>query len=128
MRNHHKGLPEIITAFERVGHSFGVVSISISGARKKYEFEIDPESCQAIKRLLNMKPFGRKRGIKYHYYYSPGSERSDDSSRTYCQVRIEREDSGKEFEVEAPKSLIDMLIWFFQVKDLKELSHLREFK
>ena len=128
MSEQHKGLPEIITAFEREGRFWGVVSISLAGVKKNYEFEVDPESYQAIKRLRNMKPFGRKRGLRYHYYFSPGSERSDGASRTYCQVRIEREDSGKEFEVEAPKSLIDRLWWFCQVKDLKELSSLREFK
>lgn len=128
MRENHKGLPEIISAFERDGQYFGIVSISLAGVAKKYEFGIDQNSYQSIKRLINLKPYGRKRGIKYHYYYSPGAERSDDSSRTYCQIRIEREYQGKEFEIEAPESLIAILMYFFQVKDLKELSHLREFK
>jgi hypothetical protein len=128
MRDNHKGLPEIITAFERNGQYFGVVSISLAGVEKRYEFGIDQASYEAIKRLINLKPYGRKRGLKYHYYFSPGAERSDDSSRSYCQIRIEREDQGKEFEIEAPESLIANLMMFFQVKDLKELFHLREFK
>jgi hypothetical protein len=127
MPDSHKGLPEIITAFERGGRFFGVVSISIAGVSKKYEFEIDEASYLAIKRLVNMKPFGRKRGIKTHYYYSPGFERND-SSQSYCQVRIEREYQGKEFEIEAPESLTASLGQFLQVKDWKALSHLKEFK
>ena len=128
MPDSHKGLPEIITAFERGGQFFGVVSISIAGLKKKYEFDIDEASYLAIKRLVVMKPFGRKRGIKYHYYYAPGAEWSDGASKTYCQVRIEREYEGKEFEIEAPESLTGRLGQFLRVKDWKELSHLREFK
>jgi hypothetical protein len=128
MRNNHKGAPEIISAFERDEQFFGIVSISLAGVKKKYEFDIDQDSYLAIKRLINMKPFGRKRGLRYHYYFSPGAERSDDSARTYCQVWIEQEDSGKEFEIEAPEALIAKLNWFFRVKGLKELSRLRRFQ
>ena len=128
MRDNHKGLPEIISAFERVGQYFGIVSIALAGVKKKYEFDIDQDSYLAMRRLVSMKPFGRKRGLRYHYYFSPGAERSDNAARTYCQVWIEQEDSGKEFEIEAPEALIEKLNWFFQVKDWKELSHLRKFK
>ena len=128
MGDNHKGLPEIIGAFERNGQYFGIVSISLAGVTKKFEFDIDQASYQAIKRLLNLKPFGRKRGIRYHYYFSSGSEGSDDSSGTYCQIRIEREDKGKEFEIEATKPLIADLMRFYKVKDFKELSYLRIFK
>jgi hypothetical protein len=128
MPDSHKGLPEIITAFERGGRYLGVVSISIAGVKKKYEFEIDEASYLAIKRLTNLKPYGRKRGLKYHYYYAPGLERTDEASRTYCQMRIERESQGKEFEIEAPESLIANLRQFLQIKDWKAISHLKEFK
>jgi hypothetical protein len=128
MKADHTGLPELITAFERNGQYFGVVSISLAGAKKKYEFDIDQASCEAIKRLMNLKPYGRKRGLRYHYYFSPDAERSADSARTTCLIRIEQEDKGKEFEIEAPKSLIEKLERFFQVKDWQELSHLRKFK
>jgi hypothetical protein len=128
MSHPHKGLPEIISAFEKKGQYFGIVSLAISGVKKKYEFEVDEASYLAIKRLVSMKPYGRKRELKYHYYFAPGAERTDEASRTFCQVRIEREDQGKEFEIEAPEALIAELTRFNQVKDLKELSHLREFK
>ncbi len=127
MPDSHKGLPEIITAFERGGKFFGVVSISLAGVSKKYEFDIDEASYRALKRLVNMRPFGRKRGIKTHYYYAPGFERSD-ASKTYCQMRIEREYEGKEFEIEAPETLTASLGQFLRVKDWKALAHLREFK
>ena len=35
MPDSHKGLPEIITAFERGGQFFGVVSISIAGRQEE---------------------------------------------------------------------------------------------
>ncbi len=60
MPDSHKGLPEIITAFERDGHYFGVVSISIAGAKKKYEFDIDEASYLALKRLTQDEAFRSK--------------------------------------------------------------------
>ena len=62
MPDGHKGLPEIIGAFEKNGRYLGIVSIAIAGIKKKYEFDIDEASFLAIKRLINMKPYGRKRG------------------------------------------------------------------
>ncbi len=126
MSNLHKSRPEIYGAFEKNGHYFGIVSFLIAGVKKEYEFEVDEASYLALKRLRNMKPYGRKRELKYHYYFSPGGERSE-TGKTYCQVRIERENQGKEFEIEAPETLIATLTQFSQVKDFKELSHLKKF-
>jgi hypothetical protein len=126
MRDNHAGLPEIISAYERDGYYFGVVSITIADVTKRYEFGIDQTSYQAIARLFDLRPFDRMPGIKYHYYFSPKAGRKDDSSTYHCAVRIEQENRGKEFEIEAPKTLIANLMWFFQVKDWKELSQLRE--
>ena len=128
MPDSHKGLPEIITAFERNALYFGVVSVTLNGVARKFEFDIDQASYQAIKRLINLKPYGRKRGLRYHYYYSPGPARTGDSSSAFSLVHIERENQGKEFEIELPESLIEILMAFVQAKGWKELSNLREFK
>ncbi len=127
MRDNHKGLPEIINAYERDGHFFGSVSLTIRAATKVFEFGIDQDSYKAIKNILYMKPFEQFPGAEYRYFFSPKVRRnSRNRSKTYCAIRIEQNKYGKEFEVSAPESLIANLMWFFKVKDYSEVNHLRE--
>jgi hypothetical protein len=127
MRDNHKGLPEIINAYERDEHYFCSVSLTIGAETKIFEFGIDKEAYQVVKRILNLRPFEQLPGIKYRYFFSAKVGRqSTDPLKTHCAIRIEQDKKGKEFVVDAPEALIANLIWFFRVKDFKELAHLQE--
>lgn len=127
MRDNHKGLPEIIDAYERGEHYFCSVSITLVTETKVFEFGIDREAYKAVKQILSLRPFEQLSGIKYRYFFSPKVRRQlTDLSKTYCTIRVEQDKKGKEFVVEAPEVLIANLMWFVRVKDFKELAHLQE--
>jgi len=115
MRDNHESLPEIINAYERDEHLFCSIALTIGTETKTYEFGIDPESYKALKRLLSMRPFDQLPGTKYRYFYAQN-----------WNFRIEQGVNGKQFEVEAPRPLIENLTWFFRIKDFSELAFLRE--
>jgi hypothetical protein len=127
MRDNHGGLPEIIDAYERDGQYFGCVTLTIGAHSKTYEFGIDQMSYTAIKKILNLRPFEHMPGVKYRYFFSPkAGRRAPYSSKTFCSIRIEQEKKRKEFEIDAPETVIANLMWFVEVKDFNELSYLHE--
>ena len=115
MRDNHEGLPEIINAYERDEHFFCSIALTIGIETKAFEFGISQESYNAVKRLLETRPFGQFPGTKYRYYYAGG-----------WSFRVEQEKQGKQFEVKAPKTLVENLTWFLRVKDFSEIAHLLE--
>jgi hypothetical protein len=115
MRDNHEGLPEIIDAYERDGHFFCSIALTIGRETKVFEFGVIQESYKAVKRILSLRPFEQFPGTKYRYFYAQGWD-----------FRIEQGTRGKQFRVEAPEPLIANLTWFIRVKDFSELAHLRE--
>ena len=127
MRNNHNRLPEILDAYERNEHYFCSVAITIEAETKVFEFGIDRNAYRAIKRIFNLRPFERFPGVSYRYFFSPTvRQQFTEIRKFYCNVRVEQGEKGKEFEVEAPKSLISNLLWFFEIKEFKEAAHLKE--
>lgn len=127
MRDNHDGLPEILNAYERDEHFFCSVALTLGQVTKVFEFGVNPESYKAVKRILSLRPFEQAPGSTYRYFFIPGARRdSTDHSKTYGFIRVGQERRGKQVEVAAPESLIANLMWFFKVKDFKELAHLRE--
>ncbi len=125
MRDNHQGLPEILDAYERDGHYFGVVCVTIEEVSRTFEFGVVPKAYQALKRILNMRPFDKMPGLEYHYFFVPSVQQLDGQFHSLTQIRIEQEDLGKQFDVEASEELVSNLMWFFQMKSFDEASHLR---
>jgi hypothetical protein len=129
MRDNHEGLPEIISAYERDEHFFGLVSLTIGSITKTFEFGIDQSSFIAIQKILQMRPFEQFPGTRYRYFFCPKAGRDPKNpKKAFCDIRIEQEYRGKQFEVTAPESLIANLMWFWKVKNLSEITKLREIK
>ena len=129
MRDNHEGLPEIIGTYERDGHLFGSVSLTIGSVTKVFEFGINQDSYKSLKRILSLRPFEQYPGSRYRYFFSPKAGRDPKNRlKTYCSIRVEQEKRGKEFEVTAPESLLANLMWFFQVKDFSEVTQLQEIR
>ena len=69
MRDNHKGMPEIIDAFEKDEHYFAVVEVEIDDVFKKFQFGVSRDGYLALKRALQLRPFDKMPGLKYRYFY-----------------------------------------------------------
>jgi hypothetical protein len=58
MRDNHKGMPEIVDAFEKAGLYFGIVEIQISSESKQFQFGISQNGYRALRKILQLRPFG----------------------------------------------------------------------
>ena len=123
MRDNHEGYPELITAYERDDHYFGVVGLTIDGETRKLEFGVTKKSYYALKRILTTRPFDKMPGLKYRYFLVD----SVMLGPTYkIAVRIELEKRGIQYYFEAPIDLIQNLLWFIRLKSFKDAHLLRE--
>jgi len=131
MRDNHEKLPELIAAYERKGQFFGVVRITLGADSKFLEFGIDRDGFAAFKRMLDLRPFDSMSGLPYRHFFVPSvrAELSETDKHTrQISVRVELRRESKNVEVTAPISLIQNLMWFFQLKDFAKTKTLKELK
>ena len=126
MRDNHEDLPELISAFERDGNYFGEISMTIKNETRTYEFVLTPQAYRAFKKMTSTRPFDTTPGLKYRYFFVPKVGGTYGAETRTIAVRIEEGKKGKNFDVEAPVSLIANLMWFFELKDFSEAAHLKE--
>ncbi len=131
MRDNHKGMPEIIGAFEEYEQFFGVIRIEINGVAKKFKFGVMPTAYKTLRRVLQLRPFDMMPGLKHRYFYAGGTFRlihleTRELSDCEITIRVEQGKDGKEFSMKASKELMQNLNWSKHIKDFSEASHLLE--
>ena len=124
MRDNHEKMPEILDTFEEGGNAFAIVALEREQQILKFRIGITPAGYKALKRVLQFHPFEKIPGTKYRYFFS-GSASKKEPSGYQMGVRVERGKDGKQFYFEAPKELIQNMVWFYQTKDLREAEDLK---
>ena len=124
MRDNHGGMIEFIDAFERDGHYFSVMEVTVSGVAERFQFGVSKRSYLILKRILQKRIFDMMPGLKYRYFYA-GSCRPLDSQTDLMNVRIEqgRDAATKPFEV--TKELHSNLLWFSQLRSFEDALYLK---
>ena len=128
MRDNHEEMPEIIDAFEKDGHYFGIVQIEIEGTYKKFQFGILRKSYLALKKILQLRPFDMMPGLKHRYFFAEAYYKIEDTSDCGIYVRVEQGKSGKQMDTRVPKELLANLLWFSKLESFNEAAHLPEVK
>jgi hypothetical protein len=125
MRDNSEGFVELIDAYERDDHFFGVVRVNIAGQFAAFEFGISAEGNSALKRVFNARPFDATPGVKYRYFFTGKCGRQEPQDHVLFQVRIEQGRSAKASEFSGPTSLVSNLRWFEELKSLEDASVLK---
>ncbi len=128
MRHNHDGYPEIIDAYEREGHYFGVVRVVLADGTSTVEFGVSMSEYFGLKRILNARPFENLPGVGYRYFFTgsfagavkPGQDVFD------FGVRVEQGSTAKKFQFSGPKSLLANLLWFTELKIIEETLGLKK--
>ena len=126
MRDNNQGLPELLAAYERDGHYFGEVSVTIKGDTRTYEIGLTLEAYRSFKRMTSLQPFDKMPGLKHRYFFVPSLGGTPGASVRTTQVRVEQGENGKQFNVEASTVLAANMMWFVELKDFANASHLKE--
>ena len=124
MRDNHKGMPEIICAFDEEGQYFGVVGIELNDTNKKFRFGVSRAGYSALKRILQLRPFGSMPGVKHRYFFALGYAKIPESLDCMMTVRVEQDRDGRTMDARGPRDLLANLIWFSKIKDFSETAHL----
>ncbi|CAN5413437.1 hypothetical protein BH10ACI1_BH10ACI1_09050 [soil metagenome] len=128
MRDNHKGMPEIIDAFEKDGIYGGIVEIEIDNIYKKFEFGVSRRSYLLLKCILQIRPFDMMPGIKYRYFFAGSYHKNTDDFDCGMEIGVEQDKNAKNVDVRVPKDLLANLIWCSQLKNFDEAAHLPEVK
>ena len=126
MRDNHDGMPEILDAFERGGQYFSIVAIECDGITKRFEFGVSLNGYRALRKVLQLLPFDAMPGTKRRYFYAGGYGNVVGTTDYEVAVRVEQNRDGKLIDVRMPKDLLSNLVWFSEIKDFNEASHLIE--
>jgi len=126
LRDNHEGTPEIVSTCERDGMYFGVVRVQTPTEDAAFDFGVDRGSHLALQRILECRPFGSMPGIKYRFYFIGNySRRKLHEEPVTIGIRVEADKNGKKVLFDSPASLASNLMWFLQMKDLREGDNLR---
>ncbi len=128
MRDNHKGMPEIIDAFDKDGIYFGVIGIEIEDVYKKFQFGVSYKSYLALKRILQLRPFDKMPGLKYRYFFAGAYYKIEDISDVGVYIRVEQGNNGKQIDIRLPKDLLANLVWVSELKSFDEMAHLPQVK
>lgn len=129
MRDNSRHMIELIKTFESDGHYFAVIGKIENGVTRKYRFGVYPTGYNALRRVLQTRLFGAMAGVKHRYFFAGGRYSKPEGETVFpctMTVRIEVQDSAKQFDFEVPRELLRNLVWWFQLQDLSEASHLAE--
>jgi hypothetical protein len=125
VRDNHAGLPEILETFERDENYFGVIQIGDDDNLMAFEFGVDARGYRALRRVLETRPFQTLGAGSCRFYFVPAVRQLPDSGDVEFTVRVEQGKDGRQFEFRGPLSLVEHLMWFFQLKDLSSATHLK---
>ena len=123
MRDNSNQLPEILQAYEYEGNFFCGIALHSDDAIHRFKFGVSKIAYDCLKKILSMRPFDQMPGINYQYFFVPAVTKREKDMVSF-RVRIEQGGNGREFEFDSPRELAANLLWFFNLKDLSEASHL----
>jgi hypothetical protein len=116
---------ELVAAYERDSLYFVVVRVCTSSETASFEFGVHRTGFNALRRILDTRPFGSMPGVKHSFYFSGShSKEESDQENVSIGVRIEEGMNGKNLWFDCPVSLAKNLKWFLQMKDLREAAAL----
>src|SRR3569833_2485854 len=116
---------EIVAAYERDSLYFGVVRVCTSSETAAVEFGVHRTGNQALRKILDTRPFGSLPGVKHSFYFTGShSKEETDQENVSIGVRIEEGMNGKNLWFGCPVPLAKHLKWFLQMKDLREAAAL----
>ena len=127
MRDNSDGYPEILDAYERDGHYFGVIRIARESEWASFEFGVTQSAFFSLKRILGHRPFDSTPGIPYSYFFTgsfTGAIQPDQQVFTF-DVFVEQGQAKRKFEFKGPKSLLANLLWFLKTKSIDEAAPLK---
>jgi hypothetical protein len=125
MRDNHRGLPELLDAFQQGDHWFCRVKLELGNETAVFQFGIQREGYLALRRMFEMRPFDALPGLPHRFFVVHSLSHASHESRIMLGIRIEQGRSGKNFDVEFPKGLAANLLWFAELKSFEAASHLR---
>lgn len=131
MRDNHKGMPEILDAFQDGEQYFGVIGIKLGGVSKKFRFGVSRKGYSTLKKILQLRPFDMMPGLKHRYFvagvtYRIVDRKKPDFAEFEIGVRVEQDKNGGTVSVKSPKNLALNLNWFYELKDFNKAEHLPE--
>ena len=125
MRDNHEGMPEIVDAYERDGHYFGVIQVRLEDEAAAFEIGVEASGYKTLRRILQSRPFETTDFAPYRYFFGVRMTRLPDSEDVEFDIRIEQGKNGRQFSFKGPHVLVANLIWFFELKNLESAKHLR---
>ena len=123
MRDNHEGQPEILDAFQRDEHYFGLVQLERPGEQRTFRFGVSRDGYLALKRALQLRLFDQMPGVRCRYFFVPGVRRLE-GGRVMMTVRVEKGLDGKQVEIEASRDVVANLMWFCELDDWSKAEHL----
>ena len=124
MRDNHERMPELLRPAKRGESCIAVVQLERDGLTRQYEFAVDRAGYNTLNRAFDLRPLGNIPGQQCRVFFVPTVQRLDDA-RAMMTVRIEQGTRGKQVEIEAPRTLVANLLWFFELQDWNDAEHLR---
>lgn len=121
-------MPEILDAFERGAQYFCSVAIERNSVTKQFEFGVSLNGYRALRKVLQLRPFDSMPGTRQRYFFAGGYGNVPGTAEYETAFRVEQDRDGKQVDVRVPKDLLANLVWFSQIKDFDEASHLVERK
>lgn len=122
MRDNHCQLPELIKTDAEGSQYFGIVRMEREKQSGDYRIGLHQDEYRAWNKVLHTRPFDPLNQNPCRYFFSPCTSRRD--GKAFGKIRIEQDKDGREFEMELPERMIANLMWFFQLADLADASHL----
>ncbi len=127
-------LTELIGVFRSGGHYFALIELTRNGVTKKIRFGILESGYTAMQSILQTRPLDTMSGVKYRYFDAQGYGNgiTSDSNGQLIQgqplmsVWIELHGKSLQRTFDVPIELLANLVWFSQLRDLCDVSHLTE--
>jgi hypothetical protein len=124
-KEYYEKLPEIVEVYQRDGFGFGVVRVIVRGELAVFEFGLDAKGYSALVKVLQTRPYHLECRESYRYLVVGSVAHIMGSPPLQFQVRIQQGRDGRSFSFDGPESLIRNLVWFVELKELRDASHLR---
>jgi hypothetical protein len=115
---------ELLSAYERDGHFFGVAAVTLGTESRRLEFGLPRDHYTELRRILQFRPFDQLRGLQYRYFIVDSVRRLG-GDRVELAIRIEQASSGRQFPFEVSQSLAVNLLRFARLRDFADASHPR---
>jgi hypothetical protein len=126
MRDNSQNMIELVRTFESDGHFFAVFCICIDSSWQNYQIGVQKDAQAALQKVFQKRPFDSLPGVKYRYFFTGTCSNGKDTGQPSMQVRIESEGQATSEHFHVPIELLQNLVWFSELSDSADASHLLE--